>query len=464
MRKILALTICTICLSFPATVQANENVTNQLDEILVQLDNLEQVIQFFIDNKENLEWWIEGDFVVDYIDPLNTRLLQIAVHLSNIRNSVELDIAPDVASIQADVAALSSDMAVFVSQIVASINGVTSEIDDLHQWLINIELDRIQYMLTQPQLDDSLNNFLSTFLNQLENIHDYSSVLAQILQSIQEMDYSDQVEAALYNISLALDNLQNITVVIDLQEQLDNLDLNIDLDLGTALNRLETDLSSVLSSLDHLSYVVQNFVYMFSDLKNDQEITNAELSAFLHWYTDTFFPGLRTVLSAHNVWLERQEAREEEEAEHRDKQDEFLTGDGDFPTAYEPPSVIIELEDALEEEPEVPDDKIEAAGDAVSADMGEVEHELEDAMEEVDGAFKGFLEDVKFKWGSFNPVLKFSVTLPTPSNYKFDLEYDFSSSDLLSPCRTASTGIWGILLFVQSYFAISSTLKGITNN
>lgn len=462
MRKILSILICIICLGF-SSVSARANVTNQLDEISAQLENLDQVLQWFVDNEANLDWWVDMGFWDEYLSPSLSRLTQIAVQTQQAYVLLITGIAPDIASIQADVAALSADLAVYVSQIVASINGVTFEIDDLHQWLIAIGLDRIQYMLTQAQLDDSLNTFLSNFLNNLDFLDDYSSLLGQILQSIQSLDYSYQVEDALYNIAQALNNLENITVTIDLQEQLDNLDLNLDLDLGTALSGLESDLSNILNTLYNFSSAFNYFLQNFQTLQADQLHMFGHLTQFIDWYQGNFFDGLQTWGTRHSEWMSRFEEIAESEAEYRDKQEEFLTGEASFPTDSDV-SYLVELEEALiEDEIEVPDEKIYDASEGVKTDLEEVEHELSGAMDVVDDAFTGFLGDVKFNWGSFNPVLSFSYTLPFHS-YTLELSYDFSKSDLRAPCRTASTGIWGIVLFVQSFLAISGALRGVTEN
>ena len=469
MRKLLPIIICTICLCVPVTVQAEDNatnVTNQLDEILVQLDNLDAVIQFFIDNQENLQMLVEADL---WNDHLGVELNNMVLRINDILTQVKYRLAPsvdniedDVESIKADVAALSADLAVYVSQVVASINGVSAEVEDLHQWLINIELARIQYLLTQAQLDESLNNLFFNFENNSSMLANYSSTLAQILQSIQSLDYSERVIAALYNIERVLDDFGGISVYIDLVEELENMDLNFDLDLGTALSRLEGDLGSVLSTTEHISYLFEVFINLFSLLKNDQEATNEDVRDFLYWYQNSYFPGLRNVLTAQSVWLERQEAREEAEAEHRDKESIFYADDVEFPTEHSS-TVEAELRDVELDEPELPDDQIDAAQQSVSSDMKEVEDEILDEMEEVDAKFSSFLDKMNVRWGSFNSVLSFSFKIPH-GNYTMNFSYDFSKSDMLPPIRAVTSGIWAIILFVESYLAISSAFHDIIKN
>lgn len=462
MRKSLSILIFTICLGF-SSVPARANVTNQLDEILVQLDNLEQVIQFFVDNEAYLEYWLQGEVLTDFLEPMQYSLNHIANNIVLARQSLQNNIVPDLSSIQADVSALSANVAVYVSQIVNSINGVTSEIDDLHQWLIFIGLDRIQYMLTQAQLDNSLDGFLLQLMYEFQNS---SSIFSQILQSIQSLDTTSALQQSLNSIADALTQFGNVSIYLDLVEELEALDLNLNLDISSSLSGLEYHLSNTLYTLQNFSSAFNHFLQNFQTFQADQLEMQADLTQFIDWYQGYFFEGLETWGTRHSEWMARQEEREALEQEQRDKEDSFHADDAEFPSDSDVDYITqTVLEEVKMEEPEIPDDKIYVAFDKAESDLDEVESELTGAMDVVDAAVSDFLQGVKFHWGEFNPVLSFSFSPPVlGSDYTMALSYDFSKSDLKAPCRAASTGVWAIILFMESFFAISYTLHAVIKN
>ena len=138
--------------------------------------------------------------------------------------------------------------------------------------------------------------------------------------------------------------------------------------------------------------------------------------------------------------------------------------DTTMPTDSDTPMEVV-LADVEMEEPDEPGYEINQAANKVGTDMEEVSHTLEGAMDDVDASVTSFLQDVEFKWGKLNSVLSFSFTPPlSDSDYTMILSYDFADSEWLSVCRSVSTGIWGIVLFVESFLAISKTLHTVIEN
>ena len=457
MRKFLSILICTICLGF-SSVQARANVTNQLEEITAQLENLDQVIQWFIDNQDNLDSLVDTDF--------NYYLSRSLAALSQIRNAVigaqgalVYDIAPDVDSIQKDVATLTANVASYVSQIVASINGTSAEIDDLHQWFIHIGLDRIQDMLTQAQLDNSLDSFLFDLMYEFQNS---SSIFSQILQSIQSLDTTSGLQQSLNSIADALTQFGNVSIYLDLVEELENLDLNLNLDISSSLSGIEYDLSNILNTLYNFSSAFNHFLQNFQTFQADQLHMYGHLTQFIDWYQGSFFDGLETWGTRHSEWLSRQLERETAEDEHWEKVESVFEDDTSFPTdSYVP--LDVQLNEVDLDVPDEPDYEIQQAADKVETDMEDVTYALEGAMDDIDSSVSSFLEGVKFEWGKLNSVLSFSFTPPL-SDYTMELSYDFSELEWLPVCRSVSTGIWGIVLFVNSFLAISKTLHAVIEN
>lgn len=462
MRKYLYIIICTICLGF-STVPARANVTNQLDEILLQLENLDEVLQFFVDNEAYLEYWLQGEIFTDYLDPTLAQIQSMYLILQQFMLDLETGIMPDISSIQADVADISTTVLVFFSEFVESVNMLSYDISQFHGDFLSAmtslltDTALISGLLTANDLDYQLSSLLSG----LTNYFDENMVLfEQILNTIT----SGSLEAALQELRQAILSLETIGITLNLQDELENLDLS------GLFGTMENDINSILSLLTYLrldfEYLNYNFDYFlsnFTTLQSDQLHMFGFLTEFINWYQGYFFEGMQEWGTRHSVWMTRIEDILQSQAEYGTNQMQFLTGDYYFPTDSEE-AYLVELEEAIaEEEPEIPDEKIYAASDEVETDMEDVEHELTGAMDLVDSAFTGFLGDVQFNWGSFNPVMSFSYTLPF-HDYTMELTYDFSESDLRAPCRTASTGIWSIVLFVQSFLAISGALRGVTEN
>lgn len=487
MRKIVPVIICSIFLSF--SVEAKANVTNQLNEISSQLENLEQVIQWFVDNEVYLNYFVDGSYVTEYIMPLERNVNDIRNYTLAQLELLALDVYPDIASIQANISIIKDDLAALSAAVVThfanvgySINSLANEVESFRsgvlfsfsEVLTAIGLNNPNFLLQELLTSSGYQeNTLSWIFDTLTELEDYTGEQLILFQQIYSalLALQDTVEsqgAVDITVDIVIAGLEELFE--DLETGLEQVFSSLSIDLRASINSAIAQLTTVISILDNFwtdfrlfRSDFQYFLQNWQTFQTDQLEMQSGLFEFLSWYQGYFYDGLQFWQTSHIEWMKRQEEFLKSEAQYHTNQLEFLTGDYSLPTDSDEP-YLEELEKALiEEEPEVPDEKIYQAQEEVKSDMEDVEHELTGAMDLVDSAFTGFLGDVKFNWGSFNPVLSFSYTLPF-HDYTMQLTYDFSESDLRTPCRTVSTGIWGIVLFVQSFLAISGVLRGLTEN
>lgn len=474
MRKFLSILICIICLGF-CSVPARANVTNQLEEILVQIENLDTVLQWFVDNEENLELFLDSGFSDDNVFELLNQLSYIRSYtlntLASVRNYIQPDIdsiQEDIASIQEDVASLSLDVAIYFSNVVNSINSLADEVADFRSDFLSAmssilsDTGLIGGLLTASDLDHQLTNFFSDLINYYdENLYLFEQLYTAILS------LEDTVSEQEITVDIIVGGLSELFE--DLESGLEYVLSNLNIDLVSSINSARSELSTIISSLYGFRSDFQLFHSEFNSfLLNWETLGIAELETygllteFINWYQGYFFEGLHNWGLKHSEFLDRQLAREEAEAEHWENEEGVFYDDTTMPTDSDIP-LDVQLNEVDMDVPDEPDDEIYAAADKVGSDMEEVTYALEGAMDEVDASVTSFLEDVNIEWGKFNSVLSFSFTPPL-SDYTMELSYDFSELEWLPVCRSVSTGIWGIVLFINSYLAISSTLHAVIKN
>lgn len=452
MKKLFSILICAFLLSTPSFASSTNSV-DDVQQILAKLASIQTIIDTL---------YLNQDYIAALVENISfEQLEQIHQNIVFITGKLNHDIVPDLEQIKEDVSTMLVDFGWWFFTISDQISLLSEKITffgyEFTDYFINFV--RLLEDLPADTASAMLTDFGSYFREQINILNIINEAIHSLdLSNIQvQVKITEELEAVFGDFDL---NFQQLELKAD----------NIHTILNIIHNRFEDFLYSFqqytwdeTSTNLQLRDFITNFLQNFKTFQADQLEMQAGLSQFTDWYQDYFFYGLTNWSTRHIKWMREHEKFLQSEAQYHTNQLEFLTGDYSLPTDSDVP-YLVELEKALiEDEIEVPDDKIYEAQQEVKTDMEEVEHELTGAMDVVDSAFSGFLGDVKFNWGSFNPVMSFSYTLPF-HDYTMQLTYDFSESDMRTPCRTASTGIWGIVLFVQSFLAISGALRGVIEN